>query len=95
MMAVKKMTAHHRSTLKTFLTDNCHADHMQPLRAGFTRRYKEKVYRRNNLRRLTAQASKNVRWYPLQSSTHGSSHTLTSFLWRALPNRFQDMVTMA
>ena len=96
-MAVRKMTVHHLATLKTFLTDKCHVDHMQPLRAGnkFTRRYKGKVRRRNNLRRLAALANKNVRWYPLQSSTHGSSHTLTSFLWRALPNRFQDMVTMA
>ena len=94
MMAVKKMTVHHRATLKTFLTDNCHVDHMQPLRAGknFTRRCKEKVHWRNNLRRLTAQANKNVRWYPLQSSIHGSNRTLTCFPWRVLPNRYQDMV---
>ena len=94
MMAVRKMTVHHLATLKTFLTDKCHVDHIRLLRAGknSTRSSKEKVRRRNNLRRLAAQANKNVRWYPLQSSIHGSNHTLTSFPWRVLPNRYQDMV---
>ena len=96
-MAVRKMTVHHLVTLKTVLTDKRHVDLILPLRAerNSTKSPKEKLRRRNTPRRLAALANKSVKWYPLQSLIHGSKHMLTSFPWRALPNRYQDIVTTA